>query len=115
MFRKFSSFGRKRRDEEGQPEELETASPSSSSASVADRVRGTGFSRSPLERLINDQKSRTHSEGKAAKPEPLSLTVVYTPEDAYKVDIIFIHGLRGTSRNTWTITKTRSYAGHRNF
>ncbi|KAI1661234.1 hypothetical protein F4813DRAFT_385767 [Daldinia decipiens] len=41
----------------------------------------------------------THSETDAG---PLGLTVVYTPENAHKADIVFIHGLGGTSRWTWS-------------
>lgn len=35
----------------------------------------------------------------------LGLTTVYTPDDKHKVDIVFIHGLGGTSVNTWTKNK----------
>lgn len=28
--------------------------------------------------------------------------MVYTPENAHKVDIVFVHGLGGTSRWTWS-------------
>ena len=33
---------------------------------------------------------------------PLGLNVVYTPENGHKVDIVFIHGLGGTSQLTWS-------------
>lgn len=33
---------------------------------------------------------------------PLGLSVLYTPESSPSVDIIFIHGLGGTSRQTWS-------------
>ncbi|KAG6368892.1 hypothetical protein INS49_003110 [Diaporthe citri] len=33
---------------------------------------------------------------------PLGLNVVYTPDNGRKVDIIFIHGLGGTSKWTWS-------------
>jgi hypothetical protein len=37
-----------------------------------------------------------------AESGPLSLSVVYMPENAHKVDIVFVHGLGGTSRWTWS-------------
>lgn len=33
---------------------------------------------------------------------PLGLNIVYTPSDGHKVDIIFVHGLGGTSKWTWS-------------
>ncbi|KAI0392005.1 hypothetical protein F5Y17DRAFT_467858 [Xylariaceae sp. FL0594] len=38
----------------------------------------------------------------ATEPGPLGLNVVYTPDCGHKVDIVFIHGLGGTSRWTWS-------------
>ncbi|KAK6954764.1 hypothetical protein Daesc_004733 [Daldinia eschscholtzii] len=40
--------------------------------------------------------------GNRSDAGPLGLTVVYTPENAHKADIVFIHGLGGTSRWTWS-------------
>jgi hypothetical protein len=47
----------------------------------------------------NSDRSRKNSE---TDPGPLGLNVIYTPESALKVDIVFIHGLGGTSRRTWS-------------
>ena len=33
------------------------------------------------------------------------MSVVYTPNNGHKVDIVFIHGLGGTSRWTWSKNK----------
>ena len=33
---------------------------------------------------------------------PLGLNVVFTPKDSRKADIVFVHGLGGTSRRTWS-------------
>jgi len=41
-------------------------------------------------------------KSKVAESGPLGLTVVYTPDNAHKVDIVFVHGLGGTSRWTWS-------------
>lgn len=35
-------------------------------------------------------------------PGPLGLNVVFTPKNSQKVDIVFVHGLGGTSRKTWS-------------
>ncbi|KAI0433014.1 NACHT and WD domain protein [Xylaria sp. FL1042] len=47
-------------------------------------------------------QSRRNSE---SEPGPLGLSVVYTPENGHKADIVFIHGLGGTSRLTWSKNK----------
>ncbi|KAI0550041.1 hypothetical protein F4679DRAFT_544620 [Xylaria curta] len=38
-------------------------------------------------------------------PGPLGLNVVYTPDHAHKADIVFVHGLGGSSRWTWSKNK----------
>jgi hypothetical protein len=35
-------------------------------------------------------------------PGPMGLSVVYTPEYGHKADIVFVHGLGGSSRWTWS-------------
>jgi len=35
-------------------------------------------------------------------PGPLGLSVIYTPESDHKADIVFVHGLGGSSRMTWS-------------
>lgn len=35
-------------------------------------------------------------------PGPLGLNVIYTPQNGHKADVVFIHGLGGTSRLTWS-------------
>ena len=36
------------------------------------------------------------------EPGPLGLNVVYTPPNGHKADIVFVHGLGGNSRWTWS-------------
>ncbi len=43
----------------------------------------------------NSDQFRKNNE---TDPGPLGLSVIYTPESALKVDIVFIHGLGGASR-----------------
>jgi hypothetical protein len=45
-------------------------------------------------------------KNKASESGPLGVTVVYTPDNAHKVDIVFVHGLGGTSRWTWSKNKS---------
>ena len=40
---------------------------------------------------------------------PLGLNVVYEPEAYPTVDIIFVHGLNGTSRSTWSKDKNTDF------
>ena len=47
----------------------------------------------------NSDTSRRHSNVDSG---PLGLNVVYCPKDGHKVDVVFIHGLGGTSRWTWS-------------
>jgi hypothetical protein len=47
----------------------------------------------------NSDSSRRPSN---ADPGPLGLNVVYSPKNGHKVDIVFVHGLGGTSRWTWS-------------
>lgn len=44
-----------------------------------------------------------------ANRDPFGLTVLYTPESGYKLDIIFVHGLGGTSRMTWSRGRNLNY------
>jgi len=48
-------------------------------------------------------KLPTHSRSRSANraTDPLGLTVIYEPETDPSADIIFVHGLGGTSRATW--------------
>lgn len=38
-------------------------------------------------------------------PGSLGLNVVYTPQNGHRADIVFIHGLGGTSKGTWSKSK----------
>jgi hypothetical protein len=51
--------------------------------------------------------SSTHLSRKDSVTDPaaLGLNVVYTPTNGHKVDIVFIHGLGGSSRMTWSKNK----------
>lgn len=41
--------------------------------------------------------------------DPLGLTVVHEPETAPSLDIVFVHGLGGTSRATWSKHRNSEY------
>ncbi|KAH9905022.1 Alpha/Beta hydrolase protein [Xylariomycetidae sp. FL2044] len=45
---------------------------------------------------------RNTSIPETSGPGPLGLNVIYTPPSGHKADIVFVHGLGGTSRWTWT-------------
>ncbi|MCJ1434911.1 hypothetical protein MMC27_004281 [Xylographa pallens] len=45
---------------------------------------------------------RSRSRSRDRRLDPLGLNVVYDPGPARTVDIIFVHGLGGTSRQTWS-------------
>lgn len=49
------------------------------------------------------RKNNSHARRKSKPdPGPLGLNVLYTPEDEHKMDIVFVHGLGGASRKTWS-------------
>ncbi|KAH8802637.1 NACHT and WD domain protein [Xylogone sp. PMI_703] len=117
MFRKSFGFRKKSRDESLQPGSQRPASRShspSSSVSGAS-VPDDGYSTTPLSQLtqvttsshsLHPQKGNENSQH-STEPDsgPLGLNVVYTPENGHKADIVFVHGLGGTSRFTWSKNK----------
>jgi pimeloyl-ACP methyl ester carboxylesterase len=52
-------------------------------------------------------RSRSRSSNRAN--DPLGLTVVHQPETSPSLDIIFVHGLGGTSRATWSKDRDPDY------
>lgn len=57
--------------------------------------------RSSLTIAPTDGRRDPSPSGQHAESGSLGLNVVYTPDNGHKVDIIFVHGLGGTSRWTW--------------
>ena len=47
----------------------------------------------------NSDRPRKHS---GTNPGSLGLDIIYRPDNGHKVDIVFIHGLGGASRRTWS-------------
>ncbi|KAI1376469.1 hypothetical protein F4677DRAFT_79151 [Hypoxylon crocopeplum] len=109
MFRKLSKFRKKDRDE-GRIERFhrtssESRSSNSSPSSASGQVQGdqVGFVTGPcLSKPIATTSNVQSQRNVENEPGPLGLTVVYMPQNAHKADIIFIHGLGGTSRQTWS-------------
>jgi len=48
-----------------------------------------------VERRLRDRSRERHTD-------PLGLNVIYAPSSAPTIDIIFVHGLGGTSQKTWS-------------
>ncbi|KAK3941809.1 NACHT and WD domain protein [Diplogelasinospora grovesii] len=96
-FKKLVSLTRKGSDDAEKPA-VEAANPKSSESAISvarkEDQGATSFSTS---------NERQHS-GRASEsgPGPLGLSVVYTPNTGHKADIVFVHGLGGTSRLTWS-------------
>ncbi|KAJ5185120.1 Cytochrome cd1-nitrite reductase-like C-terminal heme d1 [Penicillium cf. griseofulvum] len=53
--------------------------------------------------------SRNVSVSSDRRNDPLGLTVLYEPESSPSLDIIFVHGLGGTSRATWARGRDPEY------
>ncbi|KAJ9639626.1 hypothetical protein H2204_003696 [Knufia peltigerae] len=49
-----------------------------------------------------DVEPRKKERSRDRRSDPLGLTVLYEPESSPSVDIVFVHGLGGTSRYTWS-------------
>ena len=64
--------------------------------------RSTTFQSLPTRRPSTQTDSNVSVGGNPPETGPLGLTVVYTPDNGRKVDIVFVHGLGGTSRGTWS-------------
>ncbi|KAH7169906.1 NACHT and WD domain protein [Dactylonectria macrodidyma] len=118
MFRKFSGFRRKKSSDDEQLEIQEVdanrRSSSTSVSSISMRTQGQEIasSASPpnnwqwaLAESSNAQSSRKNSEVDPIETSTLGLSVVYSPANGHKADIVFVHGLGGTSRNTWSKVK----------
>ena len=74
-----------------------TSEPSSFSQPISSPSRfNTGAN------LTLDVAVRSRSRSSNRAQDPLGLTVIYQPETSPPLDIIFVHGLGGTSRATWS-------------
>ncbi|GAW17446.1 hypothetical protein ANO14919_069030 [Xylariales sp. No.14919] len=115
MFRKLSAFRAKSSRETPGSQFEESVDPlnhdtfpTGSTPTSTLATRGRDASATSLPALPNSSMSgeSTHSQRKSeSEPGPLGLSVVYTPENGHKADIVFIHGLGGTSRLTWSKNK----------
>jgi hypothetical protein len=50
-------------------------------------------------------RNRIISKIRDRRSDPLGLNVIYEPNDSPTIDIIFVHGLGGTSQQTWSKNK----------
>ncbi|KAM0816606.1 putative NACHT and WD domain protein [Seiridium cardinale] len=106
MFRKISNLGKKPADEDREsrflrspPEPRSPApSPPGISVSTASEHRGSIASSGQLSHVNSLANGDT-------EPGPVGLHVVYSPEKHRTADIVFVHGLGGTSRWTWSKNK----------
>ncbi|KAK8020036.1 hypothetical protein PG990_005174 [Apiospora arundinis] len=70
--------------------------------SVEDRRTSDASDSTTVARKMSATSSLSLSRTKTVDSGPLGMQVVYTPDNAHKVDIVFVHGLGGTSRWTWS-------------
>ncbi|KAI3394446.1 hypothetical protein diail_2696 [Diaporthe ilicicola] len=106
MFRKISTFGRKPSDEGRQsharflrPEtDTRRASPSPSGS----QHRDTKLQAPVALNVPTAPDAALVRRSSDADTGAFGLNVVYTPDHGHKADIVFVHGLGGTSRWTWS-------------
>ena len=97
---------KKKKDGDEDAQRISTTSPPSNlSPSQTSTVDSNASLQLPLSRASTAASGQLSSKNKVAESGPLGLTVVYTPDNAHKVDIVFVHGLGGTSRWTWSKNK----------
>ncbi|CAA9958491.1 WD40 repeat-containing protein [Pyrenophora teres f. maculata] len=70
-----------------------------------DSERRQGSSQSTMSKFASitaSNGSRTRSNSEHRRMNPLGLTVIHEPEYGRSLDIIFVHGLGGSSHSTWS-------------
>ena len=84
-----------------------------SSTSAAYSRQGTSFREPPRTETSSTEEGHTSLTVRSSpfrrkstggqEPDPIGLRVLYAPSKPHSVDIIFVHGLGGSSRKTWTL------------
>ncbi|KAI0478376.1 NACHT and WD domain protein [Xylariaceae sp. FL0804] len=107
MFRKLSEFRRRIAEDRSNP--LPSSDPGNldrnRSRVLEQRVESDTQSTTSFDRLSLATTTTTGNQARrksGTDQGPLGLNVVYTPENGHKADIVFVHGLGGTSRLTWS-------------
>ncbi|TPX16279.1 uncharacterized protein E0L32_003928 [Thyridium curvatum] len=106
MFRKIAKIGRKgsdqRRDSLKSNQAGDDGSDAVTLAETAETVSRTS-TRSDSFRLPSSSLDIAQSRRPSVNdPGQLGLNVVYCPNNGHKANIVFVHGLGGTSRKTWS-------------
>jgi hypothetical protein len=110
MFRKLH-FRRKRSELSRDELSIQGAAPSVRSASPVPTKRssiGVQGLHDKEDHATNRSATANSSEipeNRSIDPGSFGLNVIYTPQNGHKADIVFIHGLGGTSKGTWTKSK----------
>ncbi|KAK7756561.1 hypothetical protein SLS62_001398 [Diatrype stigma] len=108
MFRKLSSFRKRSSDDSHRPraQQIPSVSYSRNSSQSDDSVPTQDVDANSIISAGRSSQGTTSTKSpqKDGGPDagPLGLNVVYSPENGHKVDIVFIHGLGGTSQLTWS-------------
>ncbi|KAJ5177145.1 uncharacterized protein N7482_003022 [Penicillium canariense] len=92
MFSKRFSLRKKSNDEVTQPDRNHNLT--SAHPSLRDQIDDKGS-------IVAEDSLPVQKKGEPDSG-PLGLNVVYTPENGHKADIVFVHGLGGSSRWTWS-------------
>jgi hypothetical protein len=72
----------------------------------------TGILRSPTKQselskfdIQSETSNHARKRSRDRRSDPLGLTLLYEPEGSPAADIIFVHGLGGTSRQSWSYNR----------
>ncbi|KAF7550706.1 hypothetical protein G7046_g7936 [Stylonectria norvegica] len=106
MFKKIVKLGRRRSDQryqsqqsdQGSNDNLDGATLAGTEPTISRVSTPSDSFRLPSESLDVTQATRPSLND----PGQLGLKVIYCPNNGHKANIVFVHGLGGTSRKTWT-------------
>ena len=88
------------------PTEADVVPIDSEATAVGRRRKGSfGFAERSRDRSRTRSRDGPREQSSEWQPDPLGLSVVYAPNTKRSLDIIFVHGLGGSSRRTWCKNK----------
>lgn len=105
IYVQFRSHRSKRPSLDVRPKKLSidaTSEITSEGSFYSDSDGGVTETQSQLLLPSSTQRSRARSRSRDRRAEPQGLHVLYEPSEARTADIIFVHGLGGSSVSTWT-------------
>ncbi|KAI9715530.1 MAG: hypothetical protein M1828_000782 [Chrysothrix sp. TS-e1954] len=104
MFKNRFSFRRKTSKEDASPvfESSDPLAIPTSHEDHGDDTTASGQTNDLVQRLRTSDAATSRGRSPVDTRDPLGLQVLHNPGPSHKVDIVFVHGLGGTSRLSWS-------------